>query len=316
MSNDSILLLALFIDALFGDPQFLYRRLPHPIVVLGRWIEHGERWLNRGPYQRQIAAGGMLAIGIILLAGVIGWGITAVLGLIPAGWVGQALCASTLFAWRGLYDHVQAVGVALGQELGAGRQAVSQIVGRNTQSLDEAGVVRAALESAAENFSDGVIAPAFWFAMLGLPGLCMYKAINTLDSMIGYRNERYEAFGKAAARIDDCANWLPARLTGLLFVMAALSLPQADGRRAWQTMWRDAPKHRSPNAGWPESALAGALGFALGGPRCYGKQHVEGLWLGEGRTDLQPADIRAALQLYWTASVLLVIVIAVAGKLA
>jgi adenosylcobinamide-phosphate synthase len=200
---------------------------------------------------------------------------------------------------------VQAVARGLGEGLDQARAAVAQVVGRDPESLDAPGVARAAVESLAENFSDGVVAPVFWFLVAGLPGLAAYKAVNTLDSMIGHRDARHRAFGKAAARLDDVVNWLPARLAGLIYVAAAALLPGARAGRAWTAMWRDAPKHRSPNAGWQEAALAGALGFALAGPRRYGDEIVEDPWMGDGRRELTAADLGRALRLYLAAGLLL-----------
>jgi adenosylcobinamide-phosphate synthase len=223
----------------------------------------------------------------------------------PFGWIAEGLIASSLLAFRGLYDAVRAVARGLAESLEAGRAAVSQIVGRDPASLDAAGVARAAAESAAENFSDGFVAPVFWFLLLGLPGLLAYKAVNTLDSMIGHRNARFEAFGKVAARLDDAVNFLPARLAGLFFVLAALLLPAASAAGAWRAMLRDAPRHRSPNAGWQEAALAGALGLALAGPRQYGGQLVEDHWMGDGRSAVTAADLGRVLDLYLSAGALL-----------
>jgi adenosylcobinamide-phosphate synthase len=197
------------------------------------------------------------------------------------------------------------VAAALDRGLAEARLAVAHIVGRDPARLDAPGVARAAAESLAENFSDGVVAPVFWFALFGLPGLCAYKAVNTLDSMIGQRNPRYERFGKAAARLDDALNWVPARLACLLLVAAAAVLPGASAAGAWRTAWRDAGGHRSPNAGWQEAALAGALGFALAGPREYPDGPVEDAWMGDGRADLDAAALRAALRLYLVAGALL-----------
>jgi adenosylcobinamide-phosphate synthase len=235
---------------------------------------------------------------------------------LPFGWLVEGLIASTLFAFRGLYDAVRAVAHGLGDSLEAGRNAVSRIVGRDPASLDAGGVARAAAESAAENFSDGFVAPVFWFLLLGLPGLLAYKAVNTLDSMIGHRNARFEAFGKVAARLDDAVNFLPARLAGLLLVLAALPLPGASAAGAWRSMLRDAPKHRSPNAGWQEAALAGALGLALAGPRQYGGQVVEDHWMGDGRRNVTAADLGRVLDLYLTAGALLFAAVIVALLLA
>lgn len=307
-----ILLVALVLDAVLGDLPWLYRALPHPVVLMGRAIAVLEaRWndpvLRRGVRIRRGAALTLLVTGG---AGALGWAIEHALTALPLGWLIEAALASTLIAGRGLYDHVRAVARGLDLGLREGRAAVVHIVGRDPESLDEAGVARAAVESTAENFSDGVVAPVFWFALLGLGGLAAYKGLNTLDSMVGHRSARYEAFGKIAARLDDAANWAPARISGGLLIVAASILPGADVGRAWRTMWRDAPKHRSLNAGWPESALAGALAFALAGPRRYGGVETEDHWMGGGRKALGAADIRRALRLYLAANGLLAALVA------
>jgi adenosylcobinamide-phosphate synthase len=230
----------------------------------------------------------------------------------------EALLASVLLAQRSLYDHVAAVAKALAQDgLSAGRAAVARIVGRDTSELDEAGVSRAALESLAENLSDAVTAPLFWGLIFGLPGLIAYKAINTADSMIGHRTPRHESFGWAAARFDDLLNLIPARLCGAIIVGAAVVVKGADSRRGWGAMLRDAPKHRSPNAGWPEAALAGALGFAIAGPRRYhGVEEMNVAYMGEGgRTDLTAADIRQGLKLYVAACAQQLAILAVVALL-
>jgi adenosylcobinamide-phosphate synthase len=307
----SILLLALILDALLGDPAWLYRAVPHPVALIGQAIAAAERRWNDAAAGRgaRLRRGAALTLVLVLGAGAVGALIEYGLTGLSMGWAIEALLASILLAGRGLFDHVTTVAKGLELDLEAGRAAVARIVGRDPQSLDEGGVARAAVESAAENFSDGVVAPVFWFAVFGLGGLAAYKALNTLDSMIGHRSERYEAFGKAAARLDDLANWLPARLGGLLLAGAALLLPGADGLGAWRAMRRDAPHHRSPDAGWPEAAMAGALGFALAGPRRYasdyGVETIEDSWMGSGRTDLRAGDIRRALRLYLAANALL-----------
>ena len=305
--NAAILLLALAADAAVGDPNRLYRVIPHPVVLIGRLVEAGDLALNRPGLRRantQIRGGGLTVL-VVVLAAALGWAIAGITQAIPGGWLIEAASASTLIAFRGLHDHVRSVATGLDIGLAEARASVAHIVGRDPDSLDEAGIARAAIESAAENFSDGVVAPVFWFAALGLPGLAAYKAINTLDSMIGHRTERHADFGKVAARLDDAANWLPARLAGVLIATAALLVPNASGARATATMRRDAPRHRSPNAGWPEAAMAGALGFALAGPRRYGEQIVDDQWMGAGRKDLSAADIRAALGVYLVAGILL-----------
>lgn len=299
----AIALIALAVDAAIGYPAFLFRRLRHPVVWMGALLGLLERHLNRGGRRR---LKGIAALLLLLLAvgGATAW-ISAALRALPFGFVLEALLAAALIAQRSLHDHVADVARALetdaqrGGEPAAGRAAVARIVGRDPASLDRAGVARAAVESLAENFSDGIVAPVFWLAVGGLPGIALYKAINTADSMIGHRTARYAAFGWAAARLDDLVNLPASRLAGLLLVLAAL-LARGTGaaRAAWRVMRRDAPGHRSPNAGWPEAAMAGALGLRLAGPRLYGGARVDDPWLGEGTADLGAADIRRALALY------------------
>jgi len=303
----AVLLLAMAVDLVAGDPAWLYRLLPHPVAVIGKAIDALTGALNRQslPRGRRILLGGLCVLVVVATAGGLGAALHALLSGVPYGWIAEGALASTLLAFRGLYDAVRAVAKGLAEDLQAGRAAVSRIVGRDPASLDAAGVARAAAESAAENFSDGFVAPVFWFLLLGLPGLLAYKAVNTLDSMIGHRNARFEAFGKVAARLDDAANFLPARLAGLLFVLAALLLPAASAAGAWRSMLRDAPKHRSPNAGWQEAALAGALGLALAGPRQYGGQVVDDHWMGDGRRAVTAADLARVLDLYLAAGALL-----------
>ena len=303
----AVLLLAMAADLVIGDPRWLYRLIPHPVVLIGKGIELLTRALNRQslPRTTRIGLGALCTLAVVAVAGGIGTALHALLSNLPFGWIAEGLIASSLLAFRGLYDAVRAVARGLGESLGAARTAVSHIVGRDPASLDRAGVARAAAESAAENFSDGFVAPVFWFLLLGLPGLLAYKAVNTLDSMIGHKNARFEAFGKAAARLDDGVNFLPARLAGLLFVLAALILPAASAGGAWRAMLRDAPRHRSPNAGWQEAALAGALGLALAGPRRYGGQVVEDHWMGDGRREVTAEDLARVLDLYLAAGALL-----------
>ncbi|MEE8272700.1 MAG: adenosylcobinamide-phosphate synthase CbiB [Alphaproteobacteria bacterium] len=298
-----VILLALAIDAAIADPRALYRLVPHPVALIGRAVAIADDCLNRPRWgaAARVAAGLLSSVAVVVAATAVGWAVAALARPLPGGWLILAVLASTLIAFRGLYDHVRAVAAGLETDLAAGREAVRHIVGRDPKGLDAAGVARAAIESAAENFSDGVVAPVFWFALFGLPGLAGYKAVNTLDSMIGHRGARYERFGKAAARLDDAVNWLPARLAGGLIAAAALLVPGARAGRALRAMLRDAPQHRSPNAGWSEAAMAGALGLALAGPRRYGDDLVDDAWMGDGRRDLGPADILAALRLYLVA---------------
>lgn len=227
---------------------------------------------------------------------------------LPFGLIMVAVLGASLPAQKSLEQHVEAVALALEHEgIEGGRKAVSMIVGRDPETLDEAAVCRAAIESLAENFSDGIVAPSLWLGLLGLAGGAGYKAINTADSMIGHRSPRHEAFGWASARLDDLVNLPASRLTGLLFVLAAVFVKGASPRNGLRSIGRDARHHRSPNAGWPEAALAGALGFALAGPRSYGGQMIEARFMGEGgRRDLTAADIRQALKLARIADALLI----------
>ncbi len=253
--------------------------------------------------------------GVLTLAGVLAITIapTALLSISLHGvwgFIALAMLASTLPAQRSLHDHVAAVAGALRAGLPEGRLAVAQIVGRDPDQLDEAGVARAAIESLAENFSDGIVAPAFWGALFGLPGMAAYKAVNTLDSMIGHRTPRHERFGWASARLDDWLNLVPSRLSALWLLLAALLLPGAAAGPAWRAVWRDARHHRSPSAGWPEAAMAGALGLRIAGPRAYhGVLSTDG-WMGNGRAGATAADIGRALRLYRVACVIQWVVIA------
>ena len=310
-----LLVLALALDALVGDPDRLWRRLPHPVVLIGGAVGWLDRRLNHDDAaDARRRAAGVVAVAILLAGAlVVGWGVARMLGSVPGLWIGEILIVAVLLAQRSLYRHVAAVAVALETGgLAAGRQAVARIVGRDPASLDEAGVARAAIESCAESFSDGIVAPAFWYVVLGLPGLLAYKALNTADSMIGHRTPRYAAFGWAAARLDDAANLVPARLSALLLALAAAvcSGPKT-AATALRTAWRDAPHHRSPNAGWPEAAMAGALDLALAGPRRYGEGIVDDAWMGDGRTGATAADIRAALRLLVLACCIMAAVLAV-----
>lgn len=305
--------IALLVDAWLGEPEPIYRRLPHPVVLLGRLIGALERRLERpaAAPAAQRAAGGALAVAVIGLAVAVGAALHALLLLLPLGWLVEGLLMSTLLAQRSLVDHVRAVAVGLRQGLEAARTAVARIVGRDPERLDEPAVARAALESLAENLSDGVVAPLLWGVLLGLPGMLGYKALNTLDSMVGHRTPRHLHLGWASARLDDLANLLPARLTAALLVVAA---PPARRRAAALACRRDAPGHRSPNAGWTEAALAGALGLRLAGPRVYAGVLVEDAWMGDGRAAAGPADIEAGIVLAWRAWALAAL-LAVGGAL-
>ena len=302
-----VVVVALAFDALIGDPDWLWRRLSHPVALIGSFIGLLDRSLNletRSAAQRKFA-GVSVVILVVAISALSGFLIEMALRPIAFGNVLVGLVASTLIAQRSLCQHVARVRSAFTDGgLAEARSAVSMIVGRDPDQLDEAGVCRAAVESCAENFSDGVVAPVFWLALLGLPGLIAYKAINTADSMIGHRSTRYESFGWAAARLDDFVNLIPARLSGLLVAIVA---PIAGGTtgKALRGMWRDAAKHRSPNAGWPESATAGALGLALAGPRRYGERIVDDPFLNaEARKNAMPDDIGRALHLLIAACLL------------
>lgn len=295
-----ILVAALGVEALFGYPQRLYKLIGHPVTWIGALISKLDRDLNRDDESRAARkASGVLAL-IILVAIPAGlaWIIQMALASTWLGNIALVLIASTMLASRSLYDHVRDVALALRNEgLDAGRTMVGRIVGRNPETLDEHGVARAAIESLAENASDGITAPVVWFALLGLPGLAAYKAINTADSMIGHRTPRHEAFGWAAARLDDLVNLPASRLTGFLFALAARFIPNGSMDNAFRAMRRDAHRHRSPNAGWPESAMAGALGLKLNGPKTYGATHVDDAYMGDGRREATADDIDRALRL-------------------
>ena len=303
-----VLVLALAIEAAAGYPDRLYRALGHPVTWIGALIAGLDRRLNRGSEARRRLAG-IVGLGILLVVvGGAGLALTALggaAGALPAFLLLALACAS-LPAQRSLHDHVARVARDLRRDgLAGGRVAVSMIVGRDPESLDEAGICRAAIESLSENFSDGIVAPAFWIGIGGLPGGVLYKAINTADSMIGHRTPRHEAYGWAAARLDDGVNLPASRLTALLIVAAAALHRGASPGNAWRAVRRDARHHRSPNAGWPEAAMAGALGLRLAGPRVYGTTRVADSWMGDGRAGATPADVERALALYRTACGLL-----------
>jgi adenosylcobinamide-phosphate synthase len=302
-----VVIAALAFDAVIGDPDWLWRRLPHPVAWFGSQIALLDRFLNRdgwSPLQRRISGIGAIAV-LVAIAAAAGFLVTEMLRYVTGGNVVLALVASIFIAQRSLYQHVSRVRTAfISEGLAGARVAVSMIVGRDPDQLDEAGVSRAAIESTAENFSDGIVAPVFWLALFGLPGLLAYKAVNTADSMIGHRSERHRWFGWAAARLDDLVNLAPARLSGPLIAIVA---PVANGSVAtsFRVMMRDAAHHRSPNAGWPESAMAGALGIALAGPRRYAEGLVNDPFLNAGaREAAKPDDIKRALDLLAAACLL------------
>ncbi len=283
------LALAMLLDAVLGEPRWLWDRWPHPAVLMGRVIGACDRHLNSGSARR--LKGALVVAGLVAVAGTLGLVVAALPGVGP---VAEVLIAAILLAQRSLVDHVRAVADVLRYGAGEGRRAVARIVGRDTAEMQAPDVARAAIESAAENLSDGVVAPAFWFLLLGLPGLLIYKLVNTADSMIGHRTPRHESFGWAAARLDDVLNWVPARLTAALIALTYLA-PEA-----WRAALRDGPKHRSPNAGWPEAAMAVVLDVALSGPRSYHGERRDFPFVHlEGRRDPGPVEIEAACGALW-----------------
>lgn len=306
MNLAAMMLVACLVDACLGWPGALHARIGHPVTWIGRLIALLDRRWNDGGRNRRLAAGALVTILIVGLVAGLAW---AVQHALPGGVVGVlvgGILAWPFLALRSMHDHVAAVAAPLrAGDLADARAAVAMIVGRDPAALDEAGIARAALESLAENSSDAIVAPVFWGVIGGLPGIAAYKAINTLDSMIGHRSDRYDAFGKFAARLDDLVNLVPARLTGLLF--AAVS---ARPMTALRRVTRDARHHRSPNAGWPEAALAAALGVRLSGPRNYGDRMAEEPWLNPGAPDPQAETLTRGLALYRHAMVALGILVA------
>ena len=299
----ALLLPALLLDAALGEPKWLWDRFPHPAVLMGRAVDLADRRLNRGPAQRQKGVLAMVLLG--LGAWALGWLIAAV----PDFGLLEIIAAAILLAQKSLVQHVRAVGDALRRSLADGRQSVAMIVGRDTANMDEPAVTRAAIESAAENLSDGIIAPAFWFLILGLPGLMLYKITNTADSMIGHRTPRHEQFGWAAARFDDLLNLIPARLTAVLIAVSHLRFNP-------KPILRDAPLHRSPNAGWPEAAMAVTLNTSLSGPRSYGGRMQDFPWVWpEGNRSPGPDQIDATCTALWRAWGLMLFCVALIASL-
>ena len=295
--------LALLVERLFGYPKPLYDKIGHPVEWFGTVLKKLEALLydpQAEPLQARLRGLAVL-LALLLIVTIPAVFVASILSTLKFGWIVEALLATALIAQHSLYEHVSAVGKGLDISLNEGRKAVAKIVGRDPAALDESGIVKGALESLAENASDGIVAPVLWYALLGLPGIVAYKAINTADSMIGHKSERYIYFGWAAARLDDLVNLLASRLTGFLFAAATAWNDQERGKLAVLAMWRDAPKHQSPNAGWPESALAASLGVKFGGPRSYEGARVDLPWMGEGRETLNRDDIRKGLRLYGTA---------------
>lgn len=296
-----LMLLALAVEAYVGEAAFIFNRIKHPVVIIGSLIGFFDARLNRAkrPELDRAIRGAFVVLFMVSLAAAVGAGVMWLTLHMTWGWIAELVLLVSLIAGRGLYNAVARV--ANGLETGGlagGRDAVKHIVGRDPQSLDAPAVARAAIESLAENFSDAVVAPVFWYVLLGFPGILVYKTVNTLDSMIGHKTPKHRAFGFTAARLDDALNAIPARLSAVFITIGALFVPNAQPRKAFRTAVRDAGKHRSFNAGWPEAAMAGALGLALAGPRQYGDHTVQDDWMGDGRARATDRDIRRALYLY------------------
>ncbi len=299
--------LALLAERFAGYPKSVFDKIGHPVMWIGQLISVLDRNLNRpGAAVREGRMRGLIALGLLLAAAFIpSWIAARVLAYSSLGWIIEALLATSLIAQKAMRDHVRDVATALARSLPEARRTVSLIVGRDPAQLDETGIAKAALESLAENTSDGIVAPALWYALLGLPGIAVYKAINTADSMIGHRSERYLHFGWAAAKLDDVVNLPASRLTGLLFAVSSRWFDMGEAKRVIAIMRRDAPRHGSPNAGWPEAAMAAALGLKFGGPRSYGGEFVDLPFMGGGRAVMDRGDIARGLQLFTRAMWLL-----------
>jgi adenosylcobinamide-phosphate synthase len=312
-----ILLVALFVDAFAGEWGPVFRYIAHPVAAIGALIGALEKRLNReqrSAMDRRLR-GLIVVLFVAALCAAIGWAILLATRAGRFGWLVELAVVALLLAQRSLFDHVLAVATGLESGVEGGRKAVARIVGRDPETLDAPGVARAALESLFENFADGVVAPAFWYVVAGLPGLMAYKAINTADSMLGHRSPRFADFGFAAAKIDTAANYLPARLSAAIICIAALFTPTARPGAALSAVIKDARRHRSLNAGWPEAAAAGALDLALAGPRRYGGVVVDDAWMGSGRARATHADIRRGLILFGVACLVHIVLIALLALL-
>ena len=299
-----LLLLAMGIEAYVGEAAFIFKRIKHPIAIIGSLIGYFDDKLNRPkrPEMDRALRGAFVVLFMVSLSAAIGVSIMWLTFNVKWGWVIECALLVAMLASRGLYDAVARVAKGLELHgLQGGRDAVKHIVGRDPKTLDAPGVARAAIESLAENFGDAVAGPIFWYVLFGLPGILVYKTVNTMDSMIGHKTPRHRAFGFTAARLDDVLNVIPARLSALIFAAAAVFVPTANPKTAIKTAMRDAKKHRSFNAGWPEGAVAGALGLALAGPRTYGTEIITDDWMGDGRAKATHKDIERALYLYGVA---------------
>ena len=319
LAPPAILFLALLLDALVGEFGPLFRILPHPVALMGGLIGWFDRRLNREQRsaRTRVFRGSMVTLLMVGLAAVSGWFVLEVARRVPQGWIIEVIAVSLLIAQRSLFDHVRAVARGLDKHgLAGGRAAVAMIVGRDPETLDDHGVSRAAIESLAESFSDGVVAPVFWYLLFGLPGLLVYKAVNTMDSMIGYRTPRHDAFGRTAARLDDVMNYVPARIAAVLIVLASVFVPRGRPASAFRVMARDGGQHRSPNAGWPEAAMAGALGVALSGPRSYQGKMTAQPWVGgEFSAQIGTGEIRRGLYLFVVACLLEAVIVALLASM-
>jgi adenosylcobinamide-phosphate synthase len=314
-----ILIIASGIEAVLAYPAPLFRAIGHPVSWIGGLIAALDSRLNRPDYSFAARRTAGAATVLLLLAASLGAGVILEMAARAIPYLGFALAVlvvATLIAGGNLDQHVRAVATALRTEgVAGGRRNIAAIVGRDADALDEAGICRAAIESLAENASDGVTAPALWYLVGGLPGMIGYKAINTADSMIGHLSERHRAFGWAAAKLDDLVNLPASRLTGLMFVAAAAIVPGASASSAWRAFRRDARLHRSPNAGWPEAAMAGALGLRLAGPRIYDGILVDDHWMGDGRAEATVEDIDRALTIYRVGFAGAILLVAATGAL-
>tara|TARA_R110002126_G_scaffold116805_3_gene256373 strand:- start:2139 stop:3104 length:966 start_codon:yes stop_codon:yes gene_type:complete len=307
-----ILLAAIIIDALIGDPDWIWRKVPHPVVYFGYGINFADNYLNRDHWSAHVRKrNGALAILVLLFISII-VGNTMLLLLSGFGFWGlmiEAVLVSIFIAQKSLSDHIKRVIIPLSKgDIEGVRYAVSMIVGRDPKQLDQSGVCRASIESLSENFSDGVVAPIFWYAVFGLPGILAYKMLNTADSMIGHMNVKYQDFGWASAKLDDLANWAPARLSAVLIVLANFMRSKKSGIQSARIALTDAGMHRSPNAGWPEAAMAGGLNIVLAGPRKYQGYFVNDSYMNpSGRLHLSYQDLSSALKIFWRSCVILLV---------
>lgn len=313
-----VLLLALLLDALIGDPDWLWRKVSHPVVWIGGLIDRLDERYNKSidSQKRRQQKGVFVLIVLIIIGAVCGWVLQLLINTLVLPFILEAIVVAVFLSSRSLYDHVQQVARKLEySDLSQARDAVAQIVGRDRDTLDRSAISRAAIESLAENFSDGVIAPALWYLIAGLPGLIVYKMVNTADSMIGHKTARYRIFGWAVARFDDLINLPASRITAILCILAvAILLTKTEAKQALLCIYRDASKHRSPNAGYPESAMAGGLNIALSGPRAYDGKMGNEAWINErGRKQLEPADITSSLSIYVTSVCLFAGIVGVLG---